>query len=377
MWRATVVTNDPLVGTNPERDTYYGFHPIPGYDDWYGYFYGDFRGSPGDAAGWVKLLHELYPSHYHWNFGDFGWAVHGHAKQYIAYYNWTFGGQCGFGRYGDASPPPYMADQYGWPVVDIYVDAVAPNPPVPRVVAATASSVTFTWDPVADRGDGAGADFYEGGVAHYPAWLGISGRSGRFQTAPTAVPRTVVQPISSGQSVCLHVSAFDRVGNGTADQVVCATALAPPPIPEWGPLASAVQVDPPRLGLTGFESWLWLWPQPAVEVVRETYLGVDYEIRAVPVGVTWDFGDGATTSLDGGAGFGRPFPARSPVTHVYPSYSRPGYAIHAAVRYDVSWRALVGGSWLGPYPLGPIVRDATPVLYPVMQAQPELIALGP
>ena len=36
----------------------------------------------------------------HWNFADNGWAVHGHAKQYIAYYNWTFGGQCGLGRYG-------------------------------------------------------------------------------------------------------------------------------------------------------------------------------------------------------------------------------------------------------------------------------------
>src|SRR5260370_25253744 len=166
MWRATVVTNDPLVGTNPERDTFYGFHPNPGYDDWYGYFDGDFRGTPGDASGWVKLLHELYPSHYHWNFADFGWAVHGHAKQYIAYYNWTFGGQCGVGHYGDPSPPPFMADQYGWPVLDSYVDAVAPCSPAPRVVPATATSVSLTWDPVADRGDGAGADFYEAGLDH-------------------------------------------------------------------------------------------------------------------------------------------------------------------------------------------------------------------
>src|SRR3974390_1510147 len=109
MWSATVVTNDPLVGANPERDTFYGFHPVPGYDDWYGYFYGDFRGTPGDASGWGKLPHETYPSHYSWNFADSGWAVHGHARQYIAYYNWTFGGQCGIGRYGSSGPPPYMA----------------------------------------------------------------------------------------------------------------------------------------------------------------------------------------------------------------------------------------------------------------------------
>jgi hypothetical protein len=81
MWTAKIVTNDPLVGMNPERDTFYGFHPNPGYDDWYGYFYGDFRGAAGDASGWVKLLHEDYPNHYQWNFASSGWAVHGHVKQ--------------------------------------------------------------------------------------------------------------------------------------------------------------------------------------------------------------------------------------------------------------------------------------------------------
>ncbi len=376
MWRATVVTNDPLVATNPERDTFYGFHPNPGYDDWYGYFYGDFRGSAGDASGWIKLLHELYPAHYHWNFADFGWAVHGHAKQYIAYYNWTFGGECGLGRAGDPSPPPFMADQYGWPVVDIYVDAVAPYPPVPRVVAATATSVTFTWDPVADRGDGAGADFYEAGLDHYTSWLTISGSSNRLQLTSSAVPLTVVQSLSSGQAACLHVSAYDRVGNGTSDQVVCATALAPPPMPGWGPLASGVQIDPPRRGLTGLESWLWLWPKPRTEVIRESYLGVDYEVTATPVGVDWDFGDGVTLKLDGGEGGGQAYPARSSVTHVYSTFSRSGYLVQADVRYDVSWRALVGGTWLGPYQLGPLTRGAVPLLYPVVQAQPELIALG-
>ncbi len=57
------------------------FSPDPGYDDWYGYvYYGDFRGTPGDSSGWVRLLHEKYPHHYHWIFATNGWAVHGHAK---------------------------------------------------------------------------------------------------------------------------------------------------------------------------------------------------------------------------------------------------------------------------------------------------------
>lgn len=97
MWTATVITSDPLVGTNPEQDTFYGFHANPGYDEWYGYFYGDFRGKAGDASGWVWLLHEDFPRHYHWNFASNGWAVHGHAKQ-----EWSVSITTGaWGRQGD------------------------------------------------------------------------------------------------------------------------------------------------------------------------------------------------------------------------------------------------------------------------------------
>ena len=177
MWTAKVVTNDPHVATNPEANTFSGFYADPGYDDWYGFFYGDFRGSPGDSSGWVKLLHEYYPHHYHWNFADNGWAVHGHAKQYIAYYNWTFGGQCGIGTYGSISVPPYMADQVGYPVVDIYVDSVPPLAPRPYLSDITATSVSFTWDPVADQGDGAGADYFVSGMDHYVSWLTLNGSS--------------------------------------------------------------------------------------------------------------------------------------------------------------------------------------------------------
>ena len=88
----TVVSNDPKVGSNPEQNTFWGSHPNPGYDDWYGYWYGDFRGRPGDASGWQLIRRVDYPSHWRWNFGDGGWSVHGHVKQYIAHCHWTFGG---------------------------------------------------------------------------------------------------------------------------------------------------------------------------------------------------------------------------------------------------------------------------------------------
>jgi len=373
MWTASVVTNDPLVGTNPEKDTFYGFHPDPGYDDWYGFFYGDFRGRPGDSSGWIKVLHERYPQHYHWNFVDNGWAVHGHVKQYIAYYNWTFGGQCGLGRYGFTWAPPYMADQYGWPVVDIYVDAIPPYDPVPRVTAATPTSVTFTWDPVADRGDGAGQDFFEAGIDHYVSW--VTADSMMLQSAATAAPRVITQNLMLGETACAHVQAVDRVGNSTAGRVVCAQALSPPPMPAWT-VPSRVSADPSPLGLAGFDAWLWLTPSPQPLVATETYGGIQYAVTATPVDAQWDFGDGSTGRFTGSDGFGVAYPAPSSVAHEFQADSRSGYSIRASIDYDVTFRALLGGTWLGPYPMGRVTLPATALDYPVRQAQPELVAIG-
>ncbi len=375
MWTASVVTNDPLVATNPERDTFYGFHADPGYDDWYGFFYGDFRGRPGDSSGWVKLLHEWYPQHYHWNFGDNGWAVHGHVKQYIAYYNWTFGGQCGLGRYGFTWPPPYMADQYGWPVVDIYVDAMPPYDPVPRVIGATPTSVSFTWDPVADRGDGAGQDFFEAGLDRYTSWVTVGSGPGRFQEASTPAPRLITQLLPAGETACVHVRAVDRVGNSSAERVACAQALSPPPMPSW-PVASRVVADPMPSGLAGFDSWLWLEPSPGPLTATEMSAGVLYAITATPAAAVWDLGDGTVTRYGGADGFGFAYPQESSVRHTYQADRRAGYAILATIHYDVTFKALIGGAWLGPYPMGGLVQPAAPLQYPVRQAQPELVDVG-
>jgi hypothetical protein len=375
MWTATVVTNDPLVGTNPERDTFYGFHPNPGYDDWYGYFYGDFRGTPGDSSGWVRLLHENYPRHYFWNFASNGWAVHGHVKQYIAYYNWTFGGQCGLGAYGNNAPPPYMADQYGYPVVDIYVDAVPPFDPKPYVSAITPSSVAFTWGPVADRGDGAGRDYFVSGLDHYVSWLTLSDQPGQQQLAVTSAARTVfMRGMTAGETACLHVMAVDRVQNPTADQVSCASPLVPPPMPAWHASDIAVTANPSGVGLVGLDTWFWLAPSPATLVVDESYLGSEYVVTATPVAAGWDFGDGSSTQSTDSSGFGRAYPEQSSVTHTYQAHSQAGYGVQAIVRYEVTWSAVDGGRRFGPYPLGSIEIPARTLVYPVQQAQPELIA---
>ena len=376
MWTATVVTNDPLVATNPERDTFFGFHPNPGYDDWYGYFYGDFRGRSGDASGWVKLLHENYPNHYRWNFAGNGWSVHGHAKEYIAYYNWTFGGECGLGRYGGGSPPPYMADQYGYPVVDIYVDSVPPQNPRPRVSRISASSVAFTWDPVVDRGDGAGADYFVSGMDHYTSWLTLDGRPGRLQLLSTPEPRTVIQTGMSPMDVaCIHVQAFDRVQNASSEEVACSRAQGTPPMPEWNALVVSVAANPSRVGLVGLDSWFWLVPSPAAVTVHENDGGIDYAITATPISTSWNFGDGGTFLIAGPPGFGLAYPRESSITHLFEAHNQDGYAVQASVRYALTWTATIARQRVGPYPMGALVRAALPLTYPVEQAQPELLRI--
>jgi hypothetical protein len=375
MWTATVFTNDPLVGTNPEQDTFYGFHPNPGYDDWYGYFYGDFRGSPGDSSGWVRLLRETYPNHYHWNFATNGWAVHGHAKEYIAYYNWTFGGQCGLGAYGRISAPPFMADQYGYPVVDIYVDSVPPFNPQPYVSAIGPSSVAFTWDPVADRGDGAGQDYFVSGLNNYVSWLTVTSSSGRLQQTSSATPRAVsLAGMSPQDTACLHVQAVDRVQNSTPEQVVCASPLGPPPMPTWPAPQSGVTANPTARGLVGLDSWFWLAPTPVAITVNEKVGATNYAVSATPRGADWDFGDGSFLRVGDRSGFGTPYPKRSAVTHVFEAFSQPGYVVAASIRYDVTWTARVGTLTFGPYPLGTVQLPAGALAYQVQQAQPELIA---
>ncbi len=368
----SIVTNDPHVGTNPEQNTFWGVHPYPGYDDWFGYWYGDFRGSPGDDSGWRYIATSYYGwGPRHWNFADWGWEVHGHAKQYIAYHNWYFGGRCGMGWYGAGSPPPYMADVYGYPVVDIYVDSVPPNPPLPRVVAVTPSSVSFTWDPVSDRGDGAGSDYWASGFDHFTSWLTVGGGPAQ-QMADTWAPRTLTAGgLSRGQSACVHVIAFDRLGNATGDQSLCAQALTPPPVPSPPP-PPAIRVSPSPVGLTGLDAWFWLSPGPSQAVTTVSTSGVTYKVTLAPASVSWSFGDGGELSMPASAGFGLPYPSQSTVRHVYETQRASGYTVTATITYAGSWTATVGGSSYGPYPFGVADTPTARTIYPVRQAQAEI-----
>lgn len=367
----TVVTNDPTVAGNPEQNTFWGWHPDPGYDDWYGHWYGDFRGTFDDDSGWVHLFRIPYGQQGYWNFSSFGWGVHGHVTQWIAYYNPTFGGQCGYGAYGAPAAPPYMADVIGWPVVDIYVDAVPPYPAQPRLTAVTTTSVSFTWDPVADRGDGGGQGYFAVGMGSYTSWLTVNGGAPQ-QRATTTSPRTLTASgLTSADQVCMHVVAADLLGNAAPEGVRCATPIPPPPMPAIAPPPGTVHANPAAPGLVGFPSWFWLDPQPQPDTVTESSGGYTYQVTAAPVATTWTFGDGGQLTLDGAAGYGYAYPAQSSVAWTYEAQSA-GYAVSAVETYDVTWTVESGGTTYGPYPLGSLAGPPATLAYPVQQAQPEL-----
>jgi len=196
-----------------------------------------------------------------------------------------------------------------------------------------------------------------------------------LQRASTSAPRTVsLAGISPGERACLHVQAVDRVQNSTADQVSCAAPLAPPPMPDWRQPVTTVIANPTGVGLVGLETWFWLAPRPATLTADETYQGSNYVIAATPSAASWDFGDGSSEQFNDGSGFGDAYPHPSSVTHTYDAHSRHGYGVRAVIRYDVDWSAVVDGRRFGPYSLGSIELPAQSLMYPVEQAQPELVS---
>jgi hypothetical protein len=174
---------------------------------------------------------------------------------------------------------------------------------------------------------------------------------------------------------CVHVQAFDRVLTASPEQVACSRALAAPPMPPWNELAARVRANPARVGLVGLDTWFWLDPKPRAITVHENDSGTDYAITATPMSVAWQFGDGARSDIAGPAGYGGPYPQQSSVTHVYEAHSQDGYPVKASIRYAVSWTAFIAGQTVGPYPMGIFLETAAGLLYPVEQAQPELLRI--
>ena len=269
-----------------------------------------------------------------------------------------------------------MADVIGYPVVDIYVDAVPPWPPQPRVTAVTTSSVSFAWDAVADRGDGAGRGYWAAGMAQSPAgytsWATVNGGAPQ-QQGKTLSPRPItITGLKAGDRACVFVYATDAVGNSGTTQTICGSPVPPPPAATFTFAPTSIKANPAPRGLTGFESWFWLDPQPQTLTSSETANGYQYQITATPQSTDWTFGDGGQTRLGDPAGFGLAYPQRSTVTWTYEAQSA-GYTVAAVETYAVTWTAQAGGASYGPYPEGTITGPAALLPYPVQQAEPELL----
>jgi hypothetical protein len=212
---------------------------------------------------------------------------------------------------------------------------------------------------------------------HYSSWMTLSGMPGRLQLAATARPRTITQlDMKPGDTACVHVVAFDKLQNAAAERVACAGPLEPPSMPDWSGGENHVVANPTAPGLVGLSTWFWLAPTPAAMTVRETNHGIDYVVTAVPIGVDWDFGDGAGARHPDASGYGLEYPQPSSVAHTYEAHDETGYRVRASIRYEVSWKASIHDRLVGPYSLGTVSVDAKQLQYPVRQAQPELIELS-
>jgi hypothetical protein len=255
--------------------------------------------------------------------------------------------------------------------VDFYVDSVAPYPAQPRISAVTPDSVSFTFDPVADRGDGGGQGYFSVGMGTYDSWITVDGGAPQQRATTSTVRTMTVAGLGSGDTACAHVIARDNLLNAAPEGDVCGQAIPPPPPPSWSLSPGTIYANPSAAGLTGFPSWLWLSPQPQAQTVSETANGYQYQVTATPQSTTWRFGDGGTTSAGDPGGFGQAYPSQSTVAWTYQAEAG-GYQVSAVTTYATTWTVQSGGVTYGPYPMGTVDGPATTLTYPVEQAQPEL-----
>jgi hypothetical protein len=108
----------------------------------------------------------------------------------------------------------------------------------------------------------------------------------------------------------------------------------------------------PARSLVGLPTWFWYAGYDGRPLTRTTSaFGVTVQVEARPTSYRWNFGDGTgltTTEL------GRPYPARSPITHTYQTAASQ-VQVRCTFRFAVRYRT-GGGPWT---PLPPLTRTAT------------------
>jgi hypothetical protein len=143
------------------------------------------------------------------------------------------------------------------------------------------------------------------------------------------------QPLQPGPTVDpfqLALSARDRL-----------------PVPQ-----GAIEANPTR-SLVGLPTFFWYSGYDGRPLTRTvSAFGVSVEVEATPTDYRWAFGDGSSLISEG---LGRPYPARSPITHTYQT-AREEVTVHCRFGFAMRWRT-GGGPWA---PLPPLTRTATTTL---------------
>lgn len=166
--------------------------------------------------------------------------------------------------------------------------------------------------------------------------------------------------------VCVSTRTAIGVGGQAVSPLQLAqTASARQP---WPALLVGVN---PGVGLTGLASWFWLSGDPAMADASASAGPLTVTVRAALDEVTWDFGDGSSTSS--GTDRGNAFPVASRIQHVYQTdtFGRTGgVVVSALVRYRVTY-SVNGGPFV---PLG-LKAQAYRTTYQVNQLQPQAVSL--
>jgi hypothetical protein len=191
-----------------------------------------------------------------------------------------------------------------------------------------------------------------GGVAPCTYTLASTGSAGLYVGKPADVGLFTVACGSyvDVRWLRLNSNGTPQVPGPTVDPFQLAlSARDRLPLPTGG-----IGANPVR-SLVGLPTWFWYQGydgRPLSKTVSA--FGVAVQVQAIPTSYRWDFGDGTRLTS---SSLGRPYPARSPITHTYMT-ARAGVRVRCVFAFALRWRT-GGGPWA---PLPPLARTAATTL---------------
>jgi len=277
---------------------------------------------------------------------------------------------------------------------------------VTTTAAGVAAALLLSAPPAGAEGwnpGSSGGNAHSGGFSAWSYWASVDEDGSSSGPEPCTMPR---EPNQEGPIVEAHIEyVLYDFGDGTGavwqDCIANGHHITPdtfPPGGMWDPRAryevtigdpeelirqalAVIYPTPPAVGtsptpalnsMVGIETWLWLegGASPATQTITDGPLSVT--VRATPVGITWDPGDGgAVECSDGGANIG--VADTNTCHHTYDQSSAglggDAYTVSANVEYEGSYTVTLFGVFAGGSPnIGGATRVSS-VALPVAEAQ--------